>query len=324
VGAALALTAAAPATAAPHASSHAAQHKAVAHQATRKTHKFAVSGLAKSHHGRTLTLFATTEKVGGTVRHNRKVSITFAHGVRGKIKVTKGNHVHLVARGVGDFKRFTVHHNDDETVGTNPATLLFGTITQESGSLLVVAENDRDNGDHQDGDNDGDGGGHGGDDVRSHDHGPGGGGGDDGDHHDGHKIVVDTSSASTVDLDGSAGVPAVGDEVAVLGEVSNDTVVANAVYGFSTPQSFLRGEVRTISGSTVAVKAHGDTVLVNLDGVPLVVNGTTGSSTSDLTVGDKLLVIGSFSMTDNSFTPDLAFAFNGHDDHPCGHNENDG
>jgi hypothetical protein len=225
------------------------------------------------------------------------------------------------------MKHFVVRHNEDETTSSAPATLFFGTITQENGSLLLVSESDRDNGDHQDGDN------HDGDDNANNDsardNSPGGPG------RDGHKIVVDTSSATTVELDGAEGAPVVGDEVAVLGEFSDNTVIADAVYGFSNPQSFLRGDIQSISGTTVAIgdgrhgRGHdhgpggGDndgTQLVDLGDVPLFVNGSTGSTIDQLAVGDKILVIGAFGLTENTFTPSLAFAFNGHDDHPCGDN----
>jgi hypothetical protein len=330
VGATLALTAvAAPATAAP-AAAH--QHAVAHHHAAKHSRKLTITGLAKRHHGRTITVFAKTEKLGQTTRHNKKVTITFAPGVKGRIHVRHGNRIHLVASGNGNLKHFVVRHNDDETTAAAPATLIFGTISQENGSLLLVSESDRDNGDrHDGGDNDGDRGGD--NDGTTRDDSPGGPG------NDGHQIVVDTSSAKTVELDGSEGAPVVGDEVAVLGEVSDNTVLADAIYGFSNPQSFLRGNIEAINGTTVAINAHGhggndndakdhgnggNTQLVNLGDVPLFVNGSTGSTIDQLKVGDKLLVIGAFSLTDNSFTPALAFAFNGHDDHPCGDNGDNG
>jgi len=59
---------------------------------------------------------------------------------------------------------------------------------------------------------------------------------------------------------------------------------------------------------------------VSLAGVPIFLNGDGNTTTGDLSVGDKLVMLGSFDASGN-FTPAVAFAFNGDDDHPCGHNE---
>lgn len=331
VSAALALTAAVtPAAGTPTSQRHTAAHQHVTAHHTRHAHHIVVNGLTKSHHGRTITVFATTEKLGHKTRHNKKVTITFARGVRTHLDhVRHGNKIHLNARGVGDLHHFVVRHKESENTDSAPATLIFGTITEENGSMLLVSESNRDNGDDQRGDDQGD---HSGPDGDGMDHVHGDRGGD------GHNVVVDTSGAKTVELDGAEVAPAIGDEVAILGEVTDNTVLADAVYGFSNPQSFLRGQVTAINGTSVTLNGEddgeddgtddsdvsddgGNGVTVNLADAPLFVNGSTGSTLDQLTVGDKLLVIGDFSLTDNSFAPSLAFAFNGHDDHPCGDND---
>jgi hypothetical protein len=325
VGAAAALAAGAPAGAvttthqstarqatASHATSHTARHH---------VHHFEVRGLAAGHHGRTVTVFAKTVKVGAKTRHNQRLTVTFAQGVPGRTKIQTGDRIHLTGRGVASLHHVTVRHNEHETVSSAPATLFVGTVKQINGSLLLVSENDRDNGDGGRGhDQDGHGPGHGGDDAvagskRPSDDGPG-----DGDNEgDGHRITIDDSKASIV-VDGAAGALAVGDEVAVLGEVNDGAVVAATVYGFTTPQSFLRGEITSITGDTVTIKHHGDQVQVSLTDVPLALNGSSASP-GDLAVGDKLLAVGTFDPSTNSITPAVAFAFNGHDNEPCGDND---
>src|ERR1700728_2372769 len=66
------------------------------------------------------------------------------------------------------------------------------------------------------------------------------------------------------------------------------------------------------------------TTTVSLTGVPLALNGDIGATTSELTVGDTLLVIGALDSESGEITPDAAFAFNHRDHHPCGDNDGRG
>jgi hypothetical protein len=306
IGAVVAVAAAIPATA-----TASAPHRAMsAHHATsmHRSKHLVVKGLVAGHHGRTMTVFAKTAKVGAKTRHNERLKVIFARSAHGRSKIPTGDHIRLVASGIAHRHVFTIRHNHHEMVTPAPATLFFGTVGAVNANLLTVSENDRDNGDHHDGgDNDGR--------VSPADH---GGGGDDGDG-EGHQITIDDSTA-TITVDGQGGAVAVGDTVAVLGEATDSTVVASTIYAFTKAPSFIRGEVKAVSGDDVTLRDHGNTTTVSLTGVPLALNGDVGATPSQLVVGDKLLVIGPIDSGTGQITPEVAFAFNHHDDNPCGDN----
>jgi hypothetical protein len=318
VGAAVALAAAIPATAA------GAHPAGAAHHAREKHHSrhLLVKGLVVGHHHRSVTVFAKTARVGAKTRHNERVEVHFAHSAHGRTRIPIGDHVSILATGTASKHVFTIRHNRHETVTPSPATLFFGSVTAVNGTLLTVSENDRDDGDHHDGnDNDNDGEHHGGDNdrVSPADHSPGGPGDNDNEG-PGHTITVD-DSAATITVDGASGTIAVGDTVAVLGEASHDTVVASTIYAFTTDPSFMRGKVQQVSGDTVTLRDDGNTFTVSLSGVPLAVNGDVGAAPSQLMVGDKLLLVGPLDSSTDQVTPEVAFGFNHHDDHPCGDND---
>ncbi len=325
VAVASAIPAAASAGVAHHAASthSATRHPAAKHPAGRHHSKrLVLKGLVAAHHGRTVTVFAKTATVGGTTRHNKRIKLVFAHSAHARTKIPAGDHLRLVARGKGSWHVFRIRHNDGESVSSESATLLFGTVTAVNGDFLTVSENDRDNGDHHRG-KDCHGHGHGvSEDSTPADHGTGGGHGDghgDGDHH-GHQITVDDTNAA-ITVDGAEGAITVGDTVAILGEVTDDTVVASTIYAFSAAPAFMRGEVQSVSGDNVTVRDRGTTTTVSLTGVPLALNGDVGATPSELVAGDKLLLIGTLAEGTNQLIPEVAFAFNHHDDHPCGHND---
>jgi hypothetical protein len=320
LGATVAVAAAVPAAAAvgtPH-QTMPTRHSTSTHH--RSTH-LVVKGLVVGHHHRTVTVFAKTATAGATTRHNERLKVVFARSAHGKTKIRTGNHLRLVATGTAGRHVFTIHHNDGETVTPAPATLFFGTVDAVNGTLLTVSENDRDNGRHHDchGHN-GKGNGDGNDSLAPAHHSPGGSGEGEG---DGNQITID-DSAATITVDGAAGTIVVGDTVAVLGEASEDTVVASAIYAFTQPPGFIRGNIQQIDGDNVTLSEHGNPVTISLTGVPLALNGDVGATTSELAVGDKLLVIGSIDSESGQITPDAAFAFNHDDGHPCGDNHGHG
>jgi hypothetical protein len=341
IGAAVAVTVAVPvgANATPAHQSRATHQMSAKHHAKR----LVVNGVVAGHHGREMTVFARTAKVGGETRHNERLELRFDRDSRGKAKVRTGDRVHLTATGTATGRHFRIERDQDETVSTDAATLFFGSVTAVNGDLLTVAEHDRDNGDRADGDDhghgqDGDGDGDGGNDhAKPADHSPGGPGDGGGNNNSGHQIVID-DTAATITVDGNAGAVAVGDTVAVLGEATDNTVMASTVWAFSTPPAFLRGDITAISGDNVTIgdnddhdnvaRDHGgdndNPITVSLTGVPLALNGDTGATTSQLAVGEKLLVIGSVDATTHAFTPTLAFAFNDNDNNPCGDNDHHG
>ena len=330
IAVASAIPAAASAGVAHHAASthhSVARHPSAKHPAGRHHSKrLVLKGLVAAHHGRTVTVFAKTATVGGKTRHNQRIKLVFAHSAHARTKIPAGDHLQLVARGVGSWHVFRIRHNSDESVSSESASLLFGTVTAVNGDFLTVSENDRDNGDHHRG-KDCHGHGHGvSEDSTPADHGSRGGhgghGGGKGDHH-GHQITVDDTNAA-ITVDGAEGAITVGDTVAILGEVTDNTVVASTIYAFSTAPAFMRGEVESVSGDNVTVRDRGTTTTVSLTGVPLALNGDVGATPSELVAGDKLLLVGTLAEGTNQLIPEVAFAFNHHDDHPCGDNEGGG
>lgn len=315
VGAAVALAAALPAT-------EAAAHPAdAAHHAAGKHHHrhLVVNGVVAGHHHRTVTVFARTVKAGATTRHNERIELHFAHSAHGRTKIPTGDHFRIVATGTGSKRVFTIRHNHHETVSPAAAALFFGTVKAVNANRLTVSVNDRDDGDHHDGnDNDGEHHGDGDDRVSPSEHSPGGPGDNDNDG-PGHTIAVDDTTAA-ITVDGARAI-AVGDTVAVLGEASHNTVVASTIYAFTTAPSFMRGKVQQVNGDTVTLRENGTTSTVSLTGVPLAINGDVDATPSQLIVGDKLLLVGPIDAGTGQVTPEVAFAFNHHDDHPCGDND---
>jgi hypothetical protein len=295
-----------------------------------------VKGVVAHHHGRTVTVFAKSAKTGHTTRHNRRVTVTFARSVHhARVKMLAGDRISIRGDGRVSGHRITILKHSDENVNPAPASLFFGTVDAINGNLLSVRERNRDDGDNESGVDRRDG--HDGSDdnvaAQPADH------GDDGDNSGpGHEVMVDTTNASTT-VDGSAATAlAVGDTVAILGENNDHTVVADRIFGFTNAPAFVRGDITAINGDDVTIgdddqgenhhgedvaDDHGDddaTLMVSLAGIPLFLNGDGNTTTSDLSIGDKLVMLGSFDSSGN-FTPAVAFAFNGDDDQPCGHNE---
>lgn len=148
-------------------------------------------------------------------------------------------------------------------------------------------------------------------------------------------IGVDTSAA-TVTVDGASGGPlAVGDVIAVVGEVAADAVTAAQVYAFSTAPTFLSGVVTAVDAGTVTVTAgdggdqgDGPGTPVDLSGVPVVLDGTTGQTVTDLQPGDRILVVETVATATGggSTLPaaSLAIAFDNGDQGPAGTNGDGG
>jgi hypothetical protein len=336
LGAIVAIAAAIPAAAAA-ASHHATDH----HHASYHAKRVELHGLVTKHNGRHVSVFAKTAKAGARTTHNKSVAVTFARGVRHSSKLHVGDRIHISATAHVSGHRFMVTRRNDETVTPAPASLIFGTVDAVNGNLLVLSERNRDDGDHgrggdrhhgDPGDNDAR--------MAPADHSPGGPG-DGG--NSGHQVVIDDTNAS-ITVDGSTDTAlAVGDTVAVLGEYVDNTVVAADVFGFTAAPTFVRGEITAIDNDTVTVGDDNDgehggggddatpadhgrggdddqPISVSLTGVPLALNGDEGATTGDLTVGDKLILIGTGDATSADFIPELGFAFNSDDHNPCGHN----
>ncbi|MHB8506349.1 MAG: hypothetical protein ACYDEN_11645 [Acidimicrobiales bacterium] len=148
-------------------------------------------------------------------------------------------------------------------------------------------------------------------------------------------IGVDTSAA-TVTVDGTSGASlAIGDVVVVVGEAAADAVTAAQVYAFSAAPALLSGVVTAVDSSTVTVTAgdggdqgDGTGTLVDLSGVPVVLDGTTGQTVTDLQPGDQILVVGTAATAagggSTTLTASLAIAFDNADLGPVGTNGDGG
>jgi len=341
------------ATAAPRAVSH--HHHHVRHHA-KKLH---IVGLVAAHHHRTVTVFAKTARAGAKTRHNQRIHVTFSRHVRAHTRIPVGNKIRITARGRAHSHHFFVTGHNSESVSSAPASLLFGTVSAINGTQLLVSEHARDNGDSQDGNDNqsgdsqgsgsgdsqgsgsgdsqgGSGGGGGGDNIAG-DHGSGGSG--DSTDGDSHTIAVDDSTA-TIIVDGGSGPLAVGDTVAILGEFTDNTVVASTIFGFSNAPDFIRGDVVSVSGTSVTLGSGDDNeqsdlqagddsedgesnLTVDLADVPLALNGSSATP-ADLTAGDKIILLGTTDPETGQFTPAVAFAFNSSDNNPVGDNNDQG
>lgn len=341
VGAAVALAAAVPMIGAA-----AATHRTPAsHHRSERAEHVAMRGLIAAHHGRNVAVFAKRVSVGATTAHNTRVTVTFARHVHTAAHHTVGNRIRLSAIGRMSGNRITVLRHNDEVVQPAPASLAFGVIDAINGNVLTLSMRNHDDGDHGSGRDQRDGDDN---DARPADHSPGGPG-DGGNSGPGHSVAVDTTNA-TITVDRSTGTAlAVGDTAAVLGEYDNGEIVAADVFGFTNAPDFIRGTVTAIDGDNVTVgdddhhRGHGggddhatpahhgggddgndETVTASLANVPLALNGSLGAKASDLTAGDKLILIGTNHAGSGGFTPEVGFAFNGDDHHPCGHNGDNG
>jgi hypothetical protein len=337
IGAAVAVAAAIPA-----AGAAATHHAPTSRHTSEHARHVAVTGLIAAHHGRSLAIFAKKVTAGATTAHNKRVTVSFARDVHSDARHTVGNRIHLSAIGRMSGSHITVLRHNDETVQSSPASLAFGVIDAINGNFLTVSMQNHDDGEHHSGrdQNDGDDN----DNARPADHSPGGPG-DGGDNSGpGQSVTVDATNA-VVSVDGSTGTLAVGDVVAILGEYNNGEVVAADIFGFTNAPDFVRGDITAINGNTVTVgddndghQGDGDdsatparhggddgnddvSVTASLTNVPLALNGTLGATTNSLTVGDKLILIGSNDSATGVFTADIGFAFNSDDHNPCGHND---
>ncbi len=315
-GAAIALSAA------PAAASSSAPRLASAHHHSSGRHRHAsrvhIVGLVAAHHRHSLTVFARTATAGATTQHNQRLHISFARNVHARTHVPVGDMVTINALAKVHGHSLVIVRHNSESVSSSEATLLFGTVTAINGTELMVSEHARDNGDNEDGNDSQDGNNQG-----------------DGDR---HSIAVDDSEA-TIIVDNGANPLAVGDTVAILGEVTDNTVVAEAIFGFSTRPAFLRGEVVSVNGNSVTVatgedgmnrdslardRGPGDdgntTSTFDLSDVALALNGSSARP-SDLVPGDKIILLGPANPETGQVVAEVAFAFNGHDNHPADDNQ---
>jgi hypothetical protein len=250
-----------------------------------------VDGLVMSAQHNHATVFATSSTVGRHTTHNTVVHLAFRRHAHAPRHLKKGYVVHLVAGARGSLTHLVVPRVHHVKATAAPASVVVGVVDKVRDGQLLVSQFSHDDGRHGQG-------------SRR------------------HELTVDTGNAK-VTVDGGTGRVRAGDLVAVLGETEEDTVLASRVFAFSNEVEALRGRVVGINDGDVAVRSENGVATVTLGSgdsqVPLFLNGSL-AATSDLHVGDRIAVLGVLTEEEESFTPLAAFAFNGHDDGPCGDN----
>jgi hypothetical protein len=242
---------------------------------------FVAHGVVVDHSSGALTVLAADLRTGHTLTRNTRFVVSIA--AKAGSKPISGSLRHLAdgdrvtvsgtVSGSGDSTAYTAKGIADHAA---PFHAYFGTISAVQGTLLTVAKSSRPS--------------------------------DDGDESRTGSFTVDVSGA-TESVDGSAGTPAVGQSVAVLGAQSHDLVVATSLWAFSAAVQQIAGPVSSVTGTVVTVRGrHDTTTSVDLAGVPLVFNGVSGSTPDQLTTRADVIVLGQRN-TDGSFTPTLAIAF---------------
>jgi hypothetical protein len=265
-----------------------------------------VQGVIVGHSGRTVRLFADTLTVGHATSGHRVVTVTLpapgkhalAAGLAtaGSASLRTGDVLTLAGTGSAAGAALALSSVRQEAEDPAPARAWFGTVSAidpATGALTLQTQQEADG--HQAGDGNGP---------------------------DGATLTVDVSGAA-VTLDGTTSTNealAVGQTVVVLGENHHDTAVGAHVYAYSTAPTVIAGELHSVTGATITI---GDQHTIDLapggTPVPLLLNGNPGATTDQLAEGDKILVLAT--STTDSITATIAFAFNDHDNGPCGTNE---
>lgn len=269
--------------------------------------KVRLSGVVISHSVRKLTIFASSLKVGRRRAVNKRVTVRLdtrhrsavarsGHAGSFDTELVDGYRINLAGEGRMRDDLITLRKLRHEDHQVAAATAWAGTITTVDTTAVTAT-------------------------VRLGEDSCG----EDGQEH-GHRdntVTVDYSTAD-VTIDGNPGNLAVGQLAVILGEASNLTVVAKTVHAFTSHAASVRGEIRAVSGTSVAVGEDDHAVTINLGSgstaVPLILNGNPGATVGQLSRGDKILIVGT-RPDGTTFVPALAIAFNSHDVGPVGENE---
>jgi hypothetical protein len=253
--------------------------------------RIAIDGIVTSVHHRHVTVFASSSQVGRRTAHNTTVHVVLGHHAQ-RSPLHPGYVLHVATAGRGSTTHLLIPTLHAADVAPAPASVIVGTVSDVVPGGVVVAQFSRDDGDHGDG--------------RSS-----------------HKLSVDTGTAK-VTVDGAYGGSLHrGDFVAILGEADGDNVLASRVYALSDVAETLRGSVVAVNDDKVAIRSYAGKTTVSLGSgdsqVPMFLNGAL-ASTSALGEGDRIVVLGIVTEEEDGFVPLIAFAFNGHDNGPCGEN----
>jgi hypothetical protein len=277
---------------------HHAKHHPKHHPKRHKHHKakvalkaVTVDGIVTATHGRHISIYATSAKVGHHTTHDSMFHFVLGRKVRHSNQFRRGYVVHLVAAASGPTKGLVIRTVRKRHVAPSPATLIVGHVDRVSAGELVVSQLSRDDGRHDRGSQR-------------------------------HPLSVDVSQAK-ITVDGAAGTVHAGDFVAVLGETNNDSVLASRVYDISGEAESLRGQVVAVNSDAVTVRSEGFDTTVSLGSgdneIPLFIDGGAASA-DQLRVHDRIVVLGVVSEEEEGFVPVLAFGFDHNNHHPCGDN----
>lgn len=255
-----------------------------AHHAGRpaKAHNFTAHGVVVSHTSSTVTVLARQVRVGKQARQNQRITVQLPKQKRGhSVRVpANGSLIRTTGTTTGSGKAATYTARTLAEQHTD-AHVYLGTIESIAGALVTIAKAPEPSDDPSE---DGTG-----------------------------LFTVDTSTAAIL-VDGAAGDLAVGQSAAVLGTGDNDAIVATAVYAFTTAPTSQTGEVVDVTGNIVTLSGEDDaSTAIDLSGVMVVLDGVSGATADQITLGSRVLVLGTIDGT-GTFTPTLAFAFSPHED----------
>jgi len=255
---------------------------------------FTADGLVVAHTASTVTVLAHDLRIGKTLRHNQLITANAAPG-HGHAAMVATSGVTTAAdavigdrmtirgsvTGSGAAATFTATAQEQHST---PAHAYLGTVESVNGTLITVSKG------HQASDN------------------------AEEDNNGQDTFTIDVSAAAVL-IDGAPGTLTPGQTVVVLGEGDHDTILAAAVYAYTTAPTVIAGDVTAVTGSTLTIGDQDNPTTVDLTGAALVIDGQPNTTPDALTAADTALIVGTTDPT-GTFTPTTAFVFTTHDTQP--------
>lgn len=266
--------------------------------------RFSADGLVVAHTASSVTVLAHTLRVGNTVRHNQLLTTHAAAGHRYAAAVTASGSTSDANAVIGDQMIISgtvagsgttaVFTADSQEQHATSGHAYLGTVQAVNGALVTVIKSRQASDDTEE------------------------------DHNGQGSFTVDVSAAA-IQVDGQPGALTPGQTVVVLGEGDHDTVVAAAVYAYTTVPAVIAGEVTAVTGSTLTIGGQDNPSTVDLGAATLIIDGQPAATADALATADTALILGTTD-TAGTFTATTAFIFTTHDTHPLppGDHNNDG
>jgi len=256
---------------------------------------FTADGLVVAHTASTVTVLAHDLRIGKTVRHNQLITANAAPGHRYTAKVTTSSGSTTAAdavigdrmtisgsvTGSGAAATFTAAAQEQHST---PGHAYLGTVESVNGSMITVSKGPKAS-DNAEEDNNGQ-----------------------------DTFTIDVSAAAVL-IDGAPGALTPGQTVVVLGEGDHDTILAAAVYAYTTAPTVIAGEVTAVTGSTLTIGDQDNPTIVDLTAAALVIDGQPNPTPAALTAADTAQIVGTTDTT-GTVTPTTAFVFTTHDTQP--------